>query len=67
MVKPEGSITPLGDAERVDAAWSPMKLVLIGLVTLVVALSVIITLGSRIGGCGYLDGAHGAYDIDKRK
>ncbi len=35
-----------------------MKLVVLGLAFFFVALTIIITLGSRIGGCMYLDGAH---------
>jgi len=49
-----------------EAAWSPIKLFATGVLTLIVALSVIIYLGSRLGGCMYLDGSHGAGAYDKR-
>lgn len=35
-----------------------MKLVVLGLSFFFVAMFIIISLGSRIGGCMYLDGAH---------
>ncbi len=43
-----------------------MKLVATGVMTLIVALSIIIYLGSRLGGCMYLDGSHGSGAYDKR-
>ncbi len=55
---------PLSPAERQDAAWSPTRLVGVGILTLIVALSVIIFLGSRLGGCMYLDGSHGPNDYN---
>ena len=54
-------------AEKQDAAWSPTKLVVVGVLTLMVALSVIIFLGSRLGGCMYLDGSRGPNDYNHAK
>jgi hypothetical protein len=48
---------PMSDAERADEQWKPMHLVVLGLVTLVVSLSIIVFLGSRVEGCAYVDGS----------
>ncbi len=39
-------------------AWGAFKLLFIGIATLGVALTIIIMMGSRLGGCMYLDGSH---------
>jgi len=38
--------------------WGALKLTLLGIVTLGIALTIIISMGSRLGGCMYLDGSH---------
>lgn len=38
--------------------WGAMKLTILGIVTLGIALTIIISMGSRLGGCMYLDGSH---------
>jgi|GEM_PF-3585316 len=49
---------------RVPNEWAPLKLVALGLLTLFIALSIIIYLGSRLGGCMYLDGSRGPNDYN---
>lgn len=64
MAKTES--TGLTPAERDERSWTPLRLVATGIVTLIVALTIIVSLGSRLGGCGYLDGSHGKYEYDKK-
>lgn len=45
------------DMDPQDRIWGTYKLFGIGFVTLFVALSIIIYMGSRLGGCMYLDGS----------
>jgi hypothetical protein len=59
MAKTEAAPAPINPTE-----WLPMKLVAAGVVTLLVALSIIIFMGSRLGGCMYLDGSHGPNDYN---
>lgn len=65
MAKTEAQ--PQSPAEIVDASWSAPKLIGVGLLTLLVSLSVIIFLGSRLGGCMYVDGSHGPSEFYKGK
>ncbi|CAN5164990.1 hypothetical protein BH09MYX1_BH09MYX1_09800 [soil metagenome] len=55
MAKAEANKTPEATP---SAGWGGMKLAILGVITLVIALSIIISLGSRLGGCMYLDGSH---------
>jgi hypothetical protein len=41
-----------------DAGPGAWKLLFFGFVTLGIALAIIISMGSRLGGCMYLDGSH---------
>jgi len=49
--------TKPADIDPQDRVWVPFKLFGLGGVTLLVALSIIIYMGSRLGGCMYLDGS----------
>jgi hypothetical protein len=49
--------TKPSDLSPQDREWVPFKLLGLGGVTLLVALSIIIYMGSRLGGCMYLDGS----------
>ena len=40
-----------------DRSWVGFKLLGLGGVTLLIALTIIIYMGSRLGGCMYLDGS----------
>jgi hypothetical protein len=44
-------------AQEVDAAWSPSKLTGLGIVTLLVAISIIVFMATRLTTCMYLDGS----------
>ena len=46
-----------GPLDPQDRSWVPFKLLGLGGVTLFIALSIIIYMGSRLGGCMYLDGS----------
>ncbi len=45
-------------APQPDAGPGPFKLLIFGIITLGIALTIIISMGSRLGGCMYLDGSH---------
>jgi hypothetical protein len=49
--------TKPADIDPQDREWVSYKLFGIGGVTLLIALSIIIYMGSRLGGCMYLDGS----------
>ncbi len=48
----------LKHAQETDAAWSPTKLVGVGVVTLGIALTIIVFMASHLTTCMYLDGSH---------
>ena len=56
MAKAEAKKTT--EAVPVESGWGAMKLTILGVVTLGVALFIIISMDSRLGGCMYLDGSH---------
>lgn len=45
-------------AAEPTAGPAPLKLLVLGIITLGIALTIIISMGSRLGGCMYLDGSH---------
>jgi hypothetical protein len=47
----------LAHAMKVDAAWSPKKLTGLGIVTLVIAFSIIVFMATRMTTCMYFDGS----------
>lgn len=58
MAKAEAKKTAAAAPAPAESGWGAMKLTLLGVVTLGVALFIIISMGSRLGGCMYLDGSH---------
>jgi hypothetical protein len=52
------AIDDSGDPTRLeDKSWSPSKLTGIGIVTLLVAISIIVFMATRLNTCMYLDGS----------
>ncbi len=48
----------LEHALEVDQAWSPTKLTGLGIVTLMIAITIIVFMATRLETCMYLDGSH---------
>lgn len=57
MAKAEAKKAPAEPVVQ-EPGWGALKLTLLGIVTLGIALTIIISMGSRLGGCMYLDGSH---------
>jgi hypothetical protein len=53
------------DATPEDEAWGAPKLMGLGIVALLCALSIIIFMGSRFEGCMYLDGSRPGHAIGR--
>jgi hypothetical protein len=62
--KKGGAPNPMADEEG-QAGWAPMKLVAVGVGTLLVALTIIIWMGSRFEGCIYMDGSRSGHAIGR--
>ena len=43
---------------KVDDSWSPKGLTALGIVTMVIAISLIVFMATRLTTCMYLDGSH---------
>lgn len=59
-----GAPDPMAD-EAGQEGWSPLRLVAVAAGTLLVALAVIVWLGSRYEGCVYVDGARPGHALGR--
>lgn len=59
-----GAPDPMADEAGQDG-WSPLRLVAVAAGTLLVALAVIVWLGSRYEGCVYVDGSRSGHALGR--